>query len=133
MSPAHDDPTPAGGATHWPLAQVLSRLPLPATAKWPQGVFDTEVFAAPGISLSLFAPRGEDHQSAHGEDEFYLVAGGHAVLHVRDSREGWRTMEANGGDALFVAAGVDHRFESISADFAAWVVFFPATAPRESP
>ena len=133
MSPAHDDPTPADGATRWPLAQVLSRLPLPATAKWPQGVFDTEVFAAPGISLSLFAPRGEDHQSAHGEDEFYLVAGGHAVLHVRDSHEGWRTMEANGGDALFVAAGVDHRFESISADFAAWVVFFPATAPRESP
>lgn len=133
MPPADDDSSRLDGATRWPLAQVLSRLPLPATAKWPQGVFDSEIFAAPGISLSLFAPRGEDHQSAHDQDEFYLVASGHAVLHVRDTHDGWRTLDALAGDALFVAAGVDHRFESISADFTAWVVFFPATEPRESP
>lgn len=132
MSSEHD-PITLDGARHWPLAQVLSRLPRPATAKWPQGVFDTEVFAAPGISLSLFAPRGEDRQTAHDEDEFYLVASGHAVLHVRDLGDGWRILEANRGDALFVAAGIDHRFESISEDFTAWVVFFPPTASRESP
>lgn len=131
--PFEHDPTALDGAVRWPLAQVLSRLPLPATAKWPQGVFDTEVFAGPGISLSLFAPRGEDHQSAHDEDEFYLVASGHAVLHVRDRREGWRMLQANSGDALFVAAGIEHRFETISTDFTAWAVFFPATTPRESP
>ena len=28
------------------------------------------------------------------------------------------------GEALFVAAGVVHRFEDFSADFAAWVVFY---------
>lgn len=128
--PSEHDPIPSGDATRWPLAQVLSRLPLPATAKWPQGVSDAEVFAAPGIRLSLFAPRGEDHQSAHDQDEFYLVASGRAVLHVCN---GWRTLEADRGDALFVAAGIEHRFESISEDFTAWVVFFPATAPRESP
>lgn len=133
MPPANHDSTRLAGATRWSLEQVLSRLPRPATAKWPQGVFDAEVFAAPGISLSLFAPRGEDHQGAHDEDEFYLVASGHAVLHVRDLRDGWRRLEAKSGDALFVAAGIDHRFESISADFTAWVVFFPPTAPRESP
>ena len=133
MPPANHDSTQFAGAARWPLAQVLSQLPLPATAKWPQGVFDTEVFAAPGISLSLFAPRGEDHQTAHDEDEFYLVASGHAVLHVRDLGDGWRVLEANRGDALFVAAGIDHRFESISEDFTAWVVFFPPTASRESP
>lgn len=133
MPSTDHDSTRLAGAARWPLAQVLSRLPLPATAKWPQGVFDSEVFAAPGISLSLFAPRGEDHQTAHDEDEFYLVASGHAVLHVRDARDGWRTLDARAGDALFVAAGIDHRFESISADFTAWVVFFPANEPRESP
>lgn len=131
--PSEHDSLSSGGAARWPLAQVLSRLPLPATAKWPQGVFDTEVFAAPGIRLSLFAPRGEDRQSAHDEDEFYLIASGRAALRVRDTHDGWRTLEANGGDALFVAAGIEHRFESISADFTAWVVFFPANAPRESP
>ena len=131
--PSEHDSIASGGAARWPLAQVLSRLPLPATAKWPQGVFDTEVFASPGLRLSLFAPRGEDRQSAHDEDEFYLVAHGRAVLHVRDRRDGWGILEAASGDALFVAAGIEHRFESISADFTAWVVFFPATAPRESP
>jgi mannose-6-phosphate isomerase-like protein (cupin superfamily) len=28
------------------------------------------------------------------------------------------------GDFLFVAAGVEHRFEEFSDDFATWVIFF---------
>jgi mannose-6-phosphate isomerase-like protein (cupin superfamily) len=28
------------------------------------------------------------------------------------------------GDALFVAAGVEHRFENFSDDLAAWVAFY---------
>jgi uncharacterized protein YjlB len=28
------------------------------------------------------------------------------------------------GDLLFVAAGVEHRFEDFSADFAVWRVFY---------
>ena len=31
------------------------------------------------------------------------------------------------GDALFVAAGADHRFIDFSDDFAAWVIFYGPT------
>ena len=78
-----------------------------------------------GASLSLFAPRGEDRQTAHAQDEFYIVASGNAELHVRDPDGTVRVLPARPGDALHVAAGIDHRFRAISGDFAAWVVFFP--------
>jgi mannose-6-phosphate isomerase-like protein (cupin superfamily) len=32
--------------------------------------------------------------------------------------------DAAAGDAFFVAAGVEHRFENFSDDFATWVVFY---------
>ncbi|WP_394771917.1 cupin domain-containing protein [Mucilaginibacter sp.] len=28
------------------------------------------------------------------------------------------------GDVLFVPAGVEHRFQNFSADFATWVIFY---------
>jgi mannose-6-phosphate isomerase-like protein (cupin superfamily) len=118
-------PDPHADATRWTLDVALASLPLPATAKWPDGVFDIEVFARAGTSLELFAPRGEDRQTAHAQDEFYIVVQGSAELHVRDVDGSMRIMPARPGDALFVAAGVEHRFHAISADFAAWVVFFP--------
>ena len=118
-------PDPHADATRWTLDETLARLPLPATAKWPEGVFDARLFANGDASLSLFAPRGEDRQAAHAQDEFYLVASGHAELHVRETAGGTRVLQARPGDALHVAAGIEHRFHAISADFAAWVVFFP--------
>jgi mannose-6-phosphate isomerase-like protein (cupin superfamily) len=118
-------PDPHANATRWTLEETLARLPLPATAKWPEGVFDVRVFANGDASLSLFAPRGEDRQTAHAQDEFYIVVRGSAELHVRDADGGMRVLPARAGDALHVAAGIDHRFRAISGDFAAWVVFFP--------
>lgn len=116
---------PHADSTRWTLDAVLASLPLPATAKWPDGVFDLRVFANGDASLSLFAPRGEDRQTAHAQDEFYIVVSGSAELHVRDSDGGVRALPARPGDALHVAAGVEHRFHAISGDFAAWAVFFP--------
>jgi len=111
-------------AAHWPFDETFASLPLPATAKWPHGVFDIEIFARAGTSLELFAPRGEDRQTPHVQDEFYIVVSGHAELHVRDADGNVRVLPARPGDALHVAAGVEHRFHAISGDFAAWVVFF---------
>ena len=118
-------PAPHADATRWTLDATLASLPLPATAKWPSGVFDVRVFANGDASLSLFAPRGEDFQTAHKQDEFYLVASGHAELHVHEADGSVRVLPAHPGDALHVAAGIEHRFHAISGDFAAWVVFFP--------
>lgn len=128
MSPA---PTPFQ-AGRWSLADTQAQLPLPATAKWPLGVFDVETFARGGVSLLLFAPRGGDFQTAHDRDEFYIVVSGHAQLHVYDPVAGETAFPARSGDVLFVAAGCEHRFHDISEDFAAWVVFFPASTEDAS-
>ena len=118
-------PEPQANATRWTLDATLASLPLPATARWPDGVFDVQVFANGDASLSLFAPRGADRQTAHARDEFYLVVRGRAELHVREADGTARVLPARPGDALHVAAGIEHRFHAISGDFAAWVVFFP--------
>jgi len=118
-------PDPNASATRWTPDAALASLPLPASAKWPDGVFDVQVFANGDASLSLFAPRGEDRQTAHAQDEFYIVVQGSADLHVRDTDGSVRVLPARPGDALHVAAGIEHRFHAISGDFAAWVVFFP--------
>jgi mannose-6-phosphate isomerase-like protein (cupin superfamily) len=102
----------------------LARLPLPATTKWPSGVYDIEVFARAGLSLELFAPRGVDHQSAHSQDEIYIVITGSATLDI-DGVEHACAM----GDALFVPARVPHRFTRISGDFATWAIFWGDEKP----
>jgi mannose-6-phosphate isomerase-like protein (cupin superfamily) len=71
------------------------------------------------MRLGLYAPRGFDPQKPHEQDELYLVVQGSGTF-VHD---GERT-PFGPGDALFVAAGVEHRFEDFSDDFATWVVFW---------
>ncbi len=49
----------------------------------------------------------------------YVVASGSGVF-----RRGDETVAFSAGDALFVPAGVEHRFEQFSDDFRTWVIFF---------
>ena len=79
--------------------------------------------------VKLARPLPPNEQAPHAQDEIYVVVGGRGVL-VHDGRHD--AFEA--GDLLFVAAGVEHRFEDFSADFAIWRVFYGAhggEAPRE--
>jgi mannose-6-phosphate isomerase-like protein (cupin superfamily) len=99
----------------------LARLPLPATDRWPEGVFDIEAFEHGGLTLELFAPRGRDRQSSHSQDELYIVIAGTAVLDI-DGEE----HPCSVGDALFVAARIPHQFMRISDDFATWAIFWGA-------
>ena len=69
--------------------------------------------------LELYAPRGEDDQRPHDQDELYFVTSGSGVF-VRDGER----FPFVAGDALFVAAGVEHRFEEFTDDFETWVVFY---------
>lgn len=71
------------------------------------------------MELGFYRPSGTDTQSPHTQDEIYIVQSGTGVF-VRDENE----IEFAAGDALFVAAGVPHRFAEFSEDFAAWVVFY---------
>ena len=69
--------------------------------------------------LLLFAPEGEDRQTPHTQDEFYIVVSGSGSF-----RRGDETIPFIAGDVLFVPAQVPHRFESFSDDFQTWVIFF---------
>jgi mannose-6-phosphate isomerase-like protein (cupin superfamily) len=71
------------------------------------------------FTLEFFAPRGEDTQQPHAQDEVYIIARGAALFFCRGE-----TVQVEAGDALYVPARDEHRFEKFSDDFAAWVIFF---------
>lgn len=113
------------------LSTLLGKLPRPATAEWPDGVFDVEAMAHGTMSLQVFAPRGEDRQRPHAQDELYIVAAGTSDF-IRDGER----VEVAAGDALFVRAGIEHRFVGMSDDFVTWVIFWGpdgGEAPAPSP
>ena len=101
------------------VAEALSALPLPANEKWKDGVWDIEPFEKDGVRLVFFAPRGTDYQTFHDEDEFYFIVQGSGRLLIRDE-----SFEFTTGDVFYVPAGVEHRFEDFTNDFATWAVFF---------
>jgi mannose-6-phosphate isomerase-like protein (cupin superfamily) len=100
-------------------AELLAQLPLPPTDKWIDGVWDVEPFKEGGIRLVFFAPRGTDRQTAHDEDEFYFIISGSGEIVIDGKAQTFAP-----GDAFFVAANVEHRFENFTDNFATWAVFF---------
>jgi mannose-6-phosphate isomerase-like protein (cupin superfamily) len=79
--------------------------------------------AGGSMSLEIYAPGsnadGQDRQQPHAQDELYFVQRGRSELVI-----GGQRFAAEPGDAFFVAAGTEHRFENFTADFATWVVFY---------
>jgi len=71
------------------------------------------------MRLGMYAPRKFDPQEPHAQDELYLVVHGRGTF-----VHGGERTPFGPGDALFVAAGIPHRFEDFSDDFATWVVFW---------
>jgi mannose-6-phosphate isomerase-like protein (cupin superfamily) len=89
------------------------------------------------MELRWYAPPGNDPQLPHDRDELYIIVSGHGIFMRADDSVSFgedRTMVLGGvqrvpvqpGDALFVPAGTEHRFESISTDFGAWIIFYGA-------
>ena len=79
--------------------------------------------------VGLYAPKREDTQEPHDQDEVYIISRGKGKFRRRETVVDFVT-----GDALFVAAHVPHRFEDFSDDFETWVVFFgPANNERDAP
>jgi mannose-6-phosphate isomerase-like protein (cupin superfamily) len=101
------------------LRETLAKLPLPATAKWPQGVWDVIAFERGTTSLLLFAPKEKDYQTPHSQDELYIVLRGSGTFLL----EG-QPIEFEAGDVLFAAARQVHRFERFTGDLLMWVVFW---------
>lgn len=72
------------------------------------------------VKLSLPVPPNE--QLPHEQDELYVVIRGRGVL-----VHGGRRDPFESGDVLFVAAGVEHHYESFTEDLALWRVFYGAS------
>ena len=72
-----------------------------------------------GMSVEYFAPKDKDRQTPHVQDELYVIASGNSEF-VREKE----TVKCKAGDVLFVPAGMVHRFQNFSNDFATWVIFY---------
>ena len=101
------------------ISSTLARLPGPPSARYPQGAPFATVMAGGTMSVEVFAPNGADTQQPHAQDELYFVHSGTGEMVINGQR-----FAAAAGDAFFVAAGVEHRFENFSEDFVTWVVFY---------
>ena len=101
------------------IQSALARLPGEPTSRYPQGAPFATVMAGGTMSVEVFAPRGEDLQTPHPQDELYFVQAGTGEIVINGQR-----FDAAAGDAFFVAAQVEHRFENFSEDFLTWVVFY---------
>ena len=76
------------------------------------------------MRLGMYSPVGKDPQQPHEQDEVYIVAQGSGTFAVEVGPQQAERHPFGPGDALFVPAGVEHRFEDFSDDFAAWVIFY---------
>jgi mannose-6-phosphate isomerase-like protein (cupin superfamily) len=108
----------------WTEEYAAAAIPADAASRFAQ------VFTHGTLRLGLYTPRGSDPQQPHDQDEVYIILRGNGWFVNGDARH-----EFGPGDALFVPAGVDHRFEDFSDDLSVWVVFYGPEGgePPESP
>ena len=99
--------------THVSLGEALARLAASPAER------SLELFRHGSLRAKLYAPRGQDLQTPHAQDEVYVVASGAGTFWDGEARRA-----VTPGTLLFVAAGRPHRFEDFSDDFATWVLFY---------
>jgi mannose-6-phosphate isomerase-like protein (cupin superfamily) len=70
--------------------------------------------------LYVLRAREDDPQTPHNQDELYYVVSGRGRF-----RTGGHDRPVGPGSILFVEAGAEHRFHSITQDLSVLVVFAP--------
>ena len=85
----------------------------------PKGERFARVMGHGTMEVEVYAPRGRDPQKPHTRDELYFVVSGRGTFVNGPERHPFGP-----GDALFVPAGVEHRFEDFTDDLVVWVVFY---------
>jgi len=103
----------AGATAHIPVVHALGAL---ERAAGPRSV---PLFRHGTLLVKYYAPRGEDPQKPHAQDEVYVVAHGTGIFFDGSVRRPFAP-----GDLLFAAAGITHRFEDFTDDFGVWVLFY---------
>ena len=92
---------------------ALRRIPTPDGQRF------ATVFRHGTLLVEVYAPRGVDPQTPHTRDEAYVVLRGTGTFLQGERREPFGP-----GDFMLAPAGVPHRFEDFSEDFATWVLFY---------
>jgi len=77
------------------------------------------LFSHGSLDVEIYRPVKGDRQKPHTRDEVYVVIAGSGYFVTGQERHPFQV-----GEVLFVSAGVEHRFEEFSNDFAAWVFFY---------
>lgn len=78
-----------------------------------------ELLAHGSLVVEFYQPDKVDLQEPHSRDEIYVIVSGEGEFNLDGEREPFES-----GEVLFVPAGVEHRFEEFTEDFATWVFFF---------
>lgn len=71
------------------------------------------------MSVEIYRPGGTDAQTPHLQDELYVIINGSGEFLNNGKRTAFEQ-----GDILFVPAGIEHRFENFTDDFATWAIFY---------
>jgi mannose-6-phosphate isomerase-like protein (cupin superfamily) len=79
----------------------------------------TTLFRHGTLEVEIYRPVGTDRQQPHRRDELYVVISGTGTFVHGAARTPFGP-----GAALFVEAGVEHRFVDFTEDFATWVFFY---------
>ncbi len=95
------------------IAEALSQLDRS------NGTLFAKVMGHGSMSVEIYRPVKTDLQTPHQQDEIYVIISGSGEF----LNDGKRTTFAP-GDVLFVAEGIEHRFENFTDDFVTWVIFF---------
>ena len=110
------------------VQEMLARIPGPPSTRYPLGEPFATAFRHGTMSVELYTPRGRDLQTPHAQDELYIVATGRGEFSLAGER-----MTFGPGNVLFAPAGVEHRFENFTADFATRVVFYGPQGGEKNP
>jgi quercetin dioxygenase-like cupin family protein len=83
----------------------------------------SEFLRVPSLSAGVYVlpAGGLDPQGPHAEDEVYCVISGHGAVQVAHEHRA-----VGPGSVVYVPAGIDHRFHTISEDLTILVIFAPA-------
>jgi mannose-6-phosphate isomerase-like protein (cupin superfamily) len=85
----------------------------------PAGEHAVSVLRRGTLDVALSLPVPPNQQTPHAQDEIYVVIRGRGILFHDGERDPFES-----GDLLFVAAGIEHRFEAFTEDLAVWRVFY---------
>src|ERR1700722_507792 len=84
-----------------------------------------EILRVPALSLGLYRHEAGASvpQQPHAEDEVYFVISGRGAFCTAGTDHA-----VSGGSVVFVVAGIDHHFHSVTEELIVLVVFAPAEA-----